>query len=286
MIRRNDCTRRMPYNEKSCYDIRLLQKIIYFFNFLFYISSVAFIGLAIWTYTMKYTMIGSLLYSSRYLQSIILCFVIGLAVFVVASSGCWAISRRKQLLLLLYTVLVLLTMLMELALCIMTYAYIEHLKNNLGTTLFMSVIRDHSERNDISEALHYLHQQGHCCGSRSFEDWRDSIWWQKVNSIAELKQRPFDLAVPDFCCRSERLNCGRRDHPSNIYYNGCLDYLIKTMEEQLLIISGTAFAFAVVQLFGIGFAACLYTKRREFLEFRPVSSNSRQRDDATVMYSI
>ncbi|VDO36015.1 unnamed protein product [Onchocerca flexuosa] len=171
MIRRNDCTRRMPYNEKSCYDIRLLQKIIYFFNFLFYriefiifefqmqISSVAFIGLAIWTYTMKYTMIGSLLYSSRYLQSIILCFVIGLAVFVVASSGCWAISRRKQLLLLLYTVLVLLTMLMELALCIMTYAYIEHLKNNLGTTLFMSVIRDHSERNDISEALHYLHQQ-------------------------------------------------------------------------------------------------------------------------------
>lgn len=65
------------------------------------ISAMALIGLAIWTYTVKYTMVGSLLYSRRYLQSIILCFAVGLSVFVVATSGCWAISKRKQMLLLL-----------------------------------------------------------------------------------------------------------------------------------------------------------------------------------------
>ncbi|KAM3721296.1 putative antigen [Dirofilaria immitis] len=274
----------MVYNEKSCCDMRLFQTIIYFFNFLFYISSVSFIGLAIWTYTTKYTMIKPLLYNNRYLQSIILCFGIGLAVFVVASSGCWAISKRKRLLLLLHSILVLLTMLMEVVLCIMTYAYIEYLKNNLGTTLLISVIRDHSEHNDISEALHHLHQQGRCCGSQSFEDWRDSIWWQKANSITELKQRFFDLAVPDFCCRSERPNCGRRDHPSNIYYNGCLNYLIKMMKEPLLIMSGAAFAVAIVQLFGIGFAICLYAKWHEFLKLRPISTYSRRRDDVTVIH--
>uniref|UniRef100_A0A0R3S4M7 Tetraspanin n=1 Tax=Elaeophora elaphi TaxID=1147741 RepID=A0A0R3S4M7_9BILA len=315
MSRRNR-RRRAIYNEKSCCDIRLLQMIIYFFNFLFYVSSFCFIisifmfnyfepiyveilaciihallqisamaliGLAIWTYTVKYTMIGSLLYSSRYLQSIMLCFVIGLGVLVVASAGCWAISKRKQLLLLLYSILILLTMLMEFALCIMTYAYIEHLENTLGTTLLMSVIRDHSERDDISQALQYLHHQGRCCGSQSFEDWRDSVWWQKVNSVAELKQRFFDLAVPDFCCRSEKLNCGRRDHPSNIYYNGCLNYLIKTIKEQLLIICGAAFALAVVQLFGLAFSVCLYAKWREFLLVR---SNSKRKDDVTLMYSL
>ncbi|EJD76360.1 hypothetical protein LOAG_16659 [Loa loa] len=285
MARRNDRIRQVMHNEKSCCDVQLLQMIIYFFSFLFYISSVAFIGLTIWNYTMKYTMIAPLLYSSRYLQSIILCFVVGLAAFVVASSGCWAISKRKQLLLLLFSVLILFTLLMALALCIMTYAYIEYLENNLGTTLLMSIIRDHSERSDISQALQHLHQQGRCCGSQSFEDWRDSVWWQKVNSVAELKQRSFDLAVPDFCCRSEKSNCGRRDHPSNIYYNGCLDYLKKVMKEQLLIICGAAFALAVVQIFCMGFTVCLYTKWHEFLKFRLVRSNSRERDDMTIMYS-
>ncbi|VDK70335.1 unnamed protein product [Litomosoides sigmodontis] len=282
MSRRNRL-RRAIYNEKSCCDVRLLQMIIYFFNFLFYVSAMALIGLAIWTYTVKYTMIGSLLYSRRYLQSIILCFTVGLSVFVVATSGCWAISKRKQLLLLLYSILILLTILMEFTLCIMTYAYTEHLENNLGTTLLMSVIRDHSERDDISQALQYLHKQGRCCGSQSFEDWRDSVWWQKVNTVAELKQRSFDLAVPDFCCRSERPNCGRRDHPSNIYYNGCLNYLMKMMKEQLLIICGAAFALSIMQLFGIGFAICLYTKWREF---QPVKSNSKRKDDATIMFSV
>uniref|UniRef100_A0A915PJD2 C2H2-type domain-containing protein n=1 Tax=Setaria digitata TaxID=48799 RepID=A0A915PJD2_9BILA len=158
---------------------------------------------------------------------------------------------------------------MEFTLCIMTYVYIEQLENNLGTTLLMSVIRDHSEHNDISRALKHLHRQGHCCGSQSFEDWRDSVWWQKVNSASELKQRSFDLAVPDFCCRSERPNCGRRDHPSNIYYNGCLSYLMKVVKEHLLIICGASFALALVQIFGIGFGICLYIKWRDFLEFRP-----------------
>ncbi|KAK6106521.1 hypothetical protein QQG55_24545 [Brugia pahangi] len=67
MAKRDDRIQRAIYNEKSCCDVQLLQMIVYFFNFLFYINSMAFIGLAMWTYTMKYTMIGSLLYSNSIL---------------------------------------------------------------------------------------------------------------------------------------------------------------------------------------------------------------------------
>ncbi|VDK58228.1 unnamed protein product [Gongylonema pulchrum] len=113
----------------------------------------------------------------------------------------------------------LLSLLMVLALCVGSYAYMEQLDDLLGPSLLTAIIRDHSQREDVSLALQHLHHQGHCCGAQSFEDWRDSVWWQNVNSVAELKQRSFDLAVPDFCCRTESLNCGHRDHPSNIYYN-------------------------------------------------------------------
>uniref|UniRef100_A0A914R601 Uncharacterized protein n=1 Tax=Parascaris equorum TaxID=6256 RepID=A0A914R601_PAREQ len=64
-----------------------------------------------------------------------------------------------------------------------------------------------------------LELQGKCCGALSFEDWRNSVWWQNVNTAALSESRGFDLAVPDFCCRTLTNECGRRDHPSNIYYD-------------------------------------------------------------------
>ncbi|VDK41010.1 unnamed protein product [Gongylonema pulchrum] len=66
---------------------------------------------------------------------------------------------------------------------------------------------------------------------------------------------------------------------------GCLNYLTKTMKEQLLLICGTGFALALVQLFGIAFSVCLYTKWREFSELRPVhSKNSQRKDDSAAHF--
>ncbi|VDN01483.1 unnamed protein product [Thelazia callipaeda] len=238
--------------ENGCVDITFLRMIIYFFNIVFYISSAAFIGLSIWIYIMKFTMFGSFFGDTNYAKCIILCFIIGFAVFFTASIGHCAIFKRKRSLMLLYLILALLTLLFGLSLCILAYIDIERVEDNLGSSLLMSVIRDYSDKDDISKSLQYLHREGHCCGSQSFEDWRNSIWWQKVNSVANVKQRSFDFAVPEFCCRKEGPECGRRDHPSNIYYDvryfGCLHYLIKITQQQLLIISGAGVALTIVQV--------------------------------------
>lgn len=45
-----------------------------------------------------------------------------------------------------------------------------------------------------------------CCGSHNYTDWIGNVWLQ-------LKEQP----VPDSCCKTPTVGCGRRDHPSNIY---------------------------------------------------------------------
>ena len=43
--------------------------------------------------------------------------------------------------------------------------------------------------------------------------WTQCKWWNNE----ELRK---DNLVPDSCCRTQTPNCGKRDHPSNIYRSG------------------------------------------------------------------
>lgn len=63
-------------------------------------------------------------------------------------------------------------------------------------------------------------------------DWQYSKW--RLDGLAK------DNKVPDSCCKTEGLGCGVRDHPSNIYYTGCIHKLSDTVRNHLgyLTISG------------------------------------------------
>lgn len=48
-----------------------------------------------------------------------------------------------------------------------------------------------------------------CCGSHNSSDWVESLW------VRTGKSR--ERVVPDSCCKTPAAECGKRDHPSNIY---------------------------------------------------------------------
>ena len=58
-----------------------------------------------------------------------------------------------------------------------------------------------------------------CCGVVSFQSnepwkyWQQCNWWKNQELRKENK-------VPDSCCRTQTPDCGKRDHPSNIYRSG------------------------------------------------------------------
>lgn len=57
-----------------------------------------------------------------------------------------------------------------------------------------------------------------CCGALRFEDWVVSEWHKDENVLKN------GSLVPDSCCKTPTLLCGRRDHPSNIHYTVSIDF--------------------------------------------------------------
>ncbi|KHN79161.1 Antigen -like protein [Toxocara canis] len=259
--------RRPDIDDDSCCGLRLLKIIIYFFNFLFYISGMALIGIGVWTIFYRWEYVA-LLASSNYKVIAYLAICIGFVVIVVATFGCICVAKSRAMLVLAYTLLLLFVLILESVLCVFSFSYCEQIGTELNSSLMTNLIRDHSVDIRISKALETLHKEGKCCGALTFEDWRNSVWWQNMNTAALSESRGFDVAVPDFCCRTPTNECGRRDHPSNIYYDGCLRYLTSHMKEHLAIISGSAFAIGIIQLIGTSFATCLFVKLRDFSEPR------------------
>lgn len=255
--------RRPDIEDNSCCGLRFLKIVVYFFNFLFYISGVALILLSVWTFFFRWHYV-SLLPGNSFKLTAHLSLLIGFLVIAVATFGCAALSKEKLYLLLFHTLMSLTLLLLEGMLCVYSYAYYEQVELQLSSSVATTLIRDHSVDIDVTRAFTVLHNMGRCCGAFTFEDWRNSVWWQNENTAALAGNRGFDLAVPEFCCRSPSTNCGRRDHPSNIYYNGCLRYLTEYIKDHLMIISAVSFAVVIIQLIGTSFATLLFVKLRDF----------------------
>lgn len=69
--------------------------------------------------------------------------------------------------------------------------------------------------------------------------------------------------VPDSCCKTEGVGCGVRDHPSNIYYTGCIHRLSDTVKTHLGYLTIAGLGLCLLQLFGVVFATCLYVKVKD-----------------------
>lgn len=91
--------------------------------------------------------------------------------------------------------------------------------------------------------------------------------------------------MPDSCCKTPTILCGRRDHPSNIQYTvndnsetitiltkhwhfdvsflqGCIYKFLETTKDHLIILGAVGLGLSVLELFGIVLGSCLYIKLR------------------------
>ncbi|KAL6265596.1 hypothetical protein P5V15_002391 [Pogonomyrmex californicus] len=95
-----------------------------------------------------------------------------------------------------------------------------------------------------------------CCGALRFEDWLVSEWHKDEEVLKN------GSVVPDSCCKTPTLLCGKRDHPSNIQYTGCIYKFLETTKDHLIILGAVGLGLSVLELFGIVLGSCLYIKLR------------------------
>uniref|UniRef100_A0A4W4HJH0 Tetraspanin n=1 Tax=Electrophorus electricus TaxID=8005 RepID=A0A4W4HJH0_ELEEL len=207
-----------------------LKYLLFVFNFLFWMGGGVVMGVGIWTLIDKGEYL-SLLASSTFAVSAYILILAGALVMVTGFLGCCAVIREQRSLLSMLS---------------------EELKQHLRKTMTENYAQPGKE--GITRAVDRLQQDFKCCGSNNSFDWQHSVYIMSP----EAEKR----VVPDSCCKSMTLQCGWRDHPSNIYKveGGCITKLEHFLAEHLLIIGAVGIGVACLQICGMVFTCCLHRR--------------------------
>ncbi|XP_053575633.1 tetraspanin-11-like [Bombina bombina] len=230
-------------DEKDDRGTVFLKYLLFMFNFLFWVGGTAVIAMGLWTLMEKSDYISLLATSTFSLSAYILLFA-GSLVMITGFLGCFAMIREQKSCLTVYLSILILIYLMELAAGILSYVYYDMISNELRHNLNQTIIEDYAQpgKMDITLAIDNLQQDFRCCGSNSYHDWLYSLF---INSEKSEKR-----LVPDSCCKTITLNCGARDHPSNIFKveGGCITKLEEFLQEHLLLIGAVSVGIACFQV--------------------------------------
>lgn len=115
-----------------------------------------------------------------------------------------------------YIVLLILVFLLELSAGTLAYIYERNVEEELNMTLNDTFIQNYAVSERHSKAIDLMQQNFVCCGAIRFEEYRQSVWLKSKRK--DLIRSIEDRVVPDSCCISMAVGCGRSEHPSNIPY--------------------------------------------------------------------
>uniref|UniRef100_A0A8B9KMC4 Tetraspanin n=1 Tax=Astyanax mexicanus TaxID=7994 RepID=A0A8B9KMC4_ASTMX len=186
----------------------------------------------------------SLLASSTFAVSAYILILAGALVMVTGFLGCCAVIREQRSLLSTYFSCLLLIFLIELVAGVLAYVYYQRLSEELKQHLSKTMTENYDQlgKEGITRAVDRLQQDFKCCGSNNSSDWKHSVYVQSPEAQGRV--------VPDSCCKTITPECGRRDHPSNIYKveGGCITKLEHFLADHLLIIGAVGIGVACLQV--------------------------------------
>lgn len=247
--------RRGAKDRDGCCSVGFLKCLLHTFNFIFLLSGCAVLGVGIWTLVAKRHHL-SLLTTATYASTAYMLVLAGALVILVTALGCVAVCRLHRCFLLVYTFLLLLIFLMEAVAGIIAYVYEEQVWHELADGLNTTFIESYGIDAARTEAINDLQRSFKCCGANGFEDWKHSVWRSKIPNTKNK--------VPDSCCKTIGTGCGTLAHPSNIFYDGCINALHDQIREHLIIIGAVGLGICLVQVFGMIFSCCLYLRLRDY----------------------
>lgn len=237
----------------GCCSVNFLKYVLFIFNFIFLVGGIAVLAVASWTIAEKHDYVA-VLTTSTYATTGYLLLLAGLLCLPAALLACCAIHKENKCNLLAYTFLLLVVFLLEAVAGVVAYVYEEQVMAELAHTLQDTFKHSYLSDDTVTRAIDTMQLEFHCCGADSYSDWASSDW---VVSGAALNN-----TVPDSCCKTPSLYCGVSDHPSNIWYNGCIHRLEEELVSHLLLLGAAGCGLCVIQILGVLLACCLYLKLR------------------------
>jgi len=253
---------------------------LFVFNFIFFLSGAAVLGIGIWLKVDPNI--------NQYLEVIrvdqgdpiwnaatIILITVGAFVFVVGFLGCCGACKESSCMLCLYAGLLIVVFLGEIVAGILAAVFrndlVRTLENSLADQAKKDVTNVYVSPDPLTAAWHAMQIDFKCCGGLSYSDfWENPNFDRSINpvplSCCVLKDDGRDPQDPQpenqsLCFRDARLeNVNASDY---LHTKNCVTGFGDWFSAQAVILIGVGIGIAVLQILGIIFACCV---RKEIVD--------------------
>lgn len=237
------------------------------FNFIFWLSGAAILGVGIWMIADKN--IGSYFevlnidthdQYFKYASYILIAF--GVFVFLVGFCGCCGAIRGSKCLLGMYIFFLFIIFAGELAAGIVMIIYKVEVEDKIDTLLKESVKNKYSSSTTITDAWNVVQIQLDCCGGLGPDDYMNSFFDNTTTSelpksCCKLTNRDAAVENPNDAIPVDVVGCQNKTSTDYYWTEGCKNELLDWAKSHTAILIGVGIGIACIQIFGMVFAFIL-----------------------------
>jgi len=193
----------------SCCEV-LIKYIVFLFNFVFFLTSVALIGIGAYIQIHMTKYLDFL--GNTYLNTSIILIIIGALMLIVTFFGCCGACTENPCMMYTYGTMLALILLSLIGVAITVYVFRSDAREVIVKTMNTSLQNyGEDEHKGVTETWDIMQNDFKCCGVNNYTDWAGTPAFTDSGD------------VPDTCCKTVTTDCGKGASASldKIYQTGC-----------------------------------------------------------------
>lgn len=248
----------------------LVRYIFFLFNLIIWILGIAVLGVGIWSRIENDTW-RDLISMDTITSAANLLIAAGVIVAILGFLGCCGAVKKVQTMLVIYSILVFLIFVLEIAAGAYAYTKRDKVEKALTKGVQTGIKKNYGKADKASLgmtiAINWFQQKVKCCGAAGPKDWRNTEWYSHNNTAHN--------PVPTSCCKDEKkAGCNKVISNTTIFTQGCISAGKEYAKSNIKLIGGVGVGIAVVELLGIVFAMILCTAFRREERGDPIEGNT------------
>ncbi|UXI20012.1 glycogenin-1-like [Sarcoptes scabiei] len=254
----------LQYDENFTFISPYIKYFLFFFNLIVWLFGCLLVGLGAWSFLEEYTdytainirtVIDLLLNISLFI------IVFGTIVFIMSFTGCIGALRENLFLLRLYSLILLIMFVAEVALSAIAILFPNSFLNLVKEAFSNEPIIKYRDDSNLQNIIDLVQTEFKCCGvsDKGYKDWSKNIYFECLDSNPSRER----CAVPYSCCRNPRnfdsglINneCGFNmqnissvvEVNKDIYTRGCIEAITETIAPHISVLAYVCIAVAIIQ---------------------------------------
>jgi len=229
----------------GCCDV-LIKYIVFLFNFVFFLTSVALIGIGAYIQIHMTKYLDFL--SNTYLNTSIILIIIGALMLIVTFFGCCGASTENPCMMYIYGTMLTLIFLSLIGVAITVFVFRDDARKVITNTMTDS-LKNYGQPGykGVTETWNIMQSDFKCCGVNNSTDWATTPKFEDTDD------------VPDTCCKVFKDGCGKGKATSkeDINLTGCFVKFEDFISSNATTSIGVGVGVIVLLFMGICVSCCV-----------------------------